>query len=109
MDEYGDGALQAERNEGIDWKALSHAVRVGREALELLEAGKITFPLPYAAEILGIKRGERPYEEVGEEIERLVAAVEVAAVHSALRDEPDRDFIDGLVARTYRAAVLEAG
>ena len=45
VDEYGERALQAERNEGIDWKALSHAVRVGREALELLETGRITFPL----------------------------------------------------------------
>lgn len=35
VNEYGQRALQAERNEGIDWKALSHAVRVGREALEL--------------------------------------------------------------------------
>lgn len=45
VDEYGERALQAERNEGIDWKGLSHAVRVGREALELLETGRITFPL----------------------------------------------------------------
>jgi len=27
LDEYGYRALQAERNEGVDWKALSHAVR----------------------------------------------------------------------------------
>ena len=107
--EYGERALQAERNEGIDWKALSHAVRVGREALELLRTGRITFPLPYASEILAIKRGERPYEAVGEEIERLLEAVEDAAVRSALRDEPDRDLIDDLVARAYRTSVLEAG
>jgi hypothetical protein len=107
--EYGERALQAERNEGIDWKALSHAVRVGREALELLQTGRITFPLPYATEILAIKRGERPYEAVGEEIERLLEAVEGAAVHSTLRDEPARDLIDDLVARSYRTSVLEAG
>ena len=108
-DEYGERALQAERHEGVDWKALSHAVRVGREALELLQTGRITFPLSCAAEILAIKRGERPYAAVGEEIERLLEAVEGAATHSALRDEPDQDFIDDLVARTYRASVLEAG
>lgn len=109
VDEYGERALQAERNEGVDWKALSHAVRVGREALELLETGRITFPLPCAAEILAIKRGEQPYTAVGEKIERLLVAVEGAAARSALRDEPDQDFIDDLVARTYRASVLEAG
>jgi hypothetical protein len=46
VNEYGQRALQAERNEGVDWKALSHAVRVGREALELFQNGRITFPLP---------------------------------------------------------------
>lgn len=109
VDEYGERALRAERNEGIDWKALSHAVRVGREALELLETGKITFPLPYAAEIMAIKQGDRPYATVGEEIDRLLEVVEVAASRSVLRDEPDQDFIDDLVARAYRASVLEAG
>jgi hypothetical protein len=108
IDEYGARALQAESNEGIDWKALSHAVRVGKEALELLETGRITFPLPYAAEILAIKRGERPYATVGEEIERLLEAVEAAASRSTLRNEPDWGYIDDLVTRTYRAAVLEA-
>src|SRR4029077_17974016 len=39
VDEYGQRALQAERQEGVDWKALSHAVRVGEEALELLTTG----------------------------------------------------------------------
>ncbi len=57
-DEYGERALQAERNEGVDWKALSHAVRVGREAVEVFTTGRITFPLPCAAELLAIKRGE---------------------------------------------------
>jgi hypothetical protein len=99
-------ALQAERNQGADWKALSHAVRVGREALEFLETGRITLPLPFAAEILAIRRGERSYAAVGEEIERLLEAVEGAAARSTLRDEPDRDFIDDLVARAYRASVL---
>ncbi len=108
VDEYGQRALQAEHNEGVDWKALSHAVRVGREALELLQTGRITFPLPYAAEILAIKRGEQSYEAVGSEIERLLVAVEAAALTSSLRKEPDQPFIDELVARAYRTKVLRA-
>jgi hypothetical protein len=35
-----------------------------------------------------VKRGEQPYDAVGEEIERLLEAVEAAASSSALRDEP---------------------
>ncbi|ABC21195.1 DNA polymerase beta superfamily protein [Rhodospirillum rubrum] len=108
VDDYGQRALQAERNDGVDWKALSHAVRVGHQALELLGTGKITFPLPNAADILAIKRGEQPYETVAATIEHLLTAVETAAATSTLPDEPDRDFIDTLIVRAHRAKVLEA-
>jgi hypothetical protein len=108
VDEYGERALQAERNEGIDWKALSHAVRVGREALELFQAGRITFPLACAAELLSIKRGEASYRAVAETIDRLVAEVEAAALCSKLRAEPDIAFMDELVATAYRARILVA-
>jgi predicted nucleotidyltransferase len=108
VEEYGQRALQAERSEGVDWKALSHAVRVGREALELFETGRISFPLPYASEILSIKRGERPYEAVAETIEGLLVSVEAAAATSSLPEEPDQGFIDDLVAHAYRGKVLEA-
>jgi hypothetical protein len=46
---------------------------------------------------------------VGEEIEQLLQAVESAATRSALRDEPDRDFIGSLVAQIYRVSMLNAG
>jgi hypothetical protein len=103
---YGQRALQAERNEGIDWKALSHAVRVGREALELFQTGRITFPLRCAAEILSIKLGELTYEAVAETIDRLLVDVEAAALVSLLREEPDFAFMDDLVVRAYRDQVM---
>jgi hypothetical protein len=108
VDEYGERALQAERNDGIDWKALSHAVRVGREAVEVFTTGRITFPLPCAAELLAIKRGEVPYEAVAATIEQLLSDVENAADSSTLPDEPDQAFIDDLVVRAYRDRVLAA-
>lgn len=98
---YGDRARLAEKNEGIDWKALSHAVRVGREAIELLNTHQITFPLPCSAHILEIKRGCLPYDVVAGEIEELLEQVERASVVSTLRDEPDFDFIDDLVVSEY--------
>lgn len=100
--EYGQRALQAERNEGIDWKALSHAVRVGREAIELLTTGRITFPLPYADRIRRIKEGEIAYELVAAEIEGLLGEVETPAAASRLPAAPDQAFIDDLVVRAYR-------
>lgn len=101
VDEYGQRALQAERNEGIDWKALSHAVRVGRQAIELLNTGYVTFPLPDAAHILDIKLGRITYQEVAGEIEGLLELVESAAAASKLPDKPDLQWIDDFVARIY--------
>jgi len=104
--EFGERARQAERNEGVDWKALSHAVRVGREAIELLASGRITFPLPDADRIRRIKAGEIPYEAVVAEIESLLGEVEAAVAASALPDAPDQAFIDELVLGAYRRQVL---
>ncbi|MEA1675995.1 DNA polymerase beta superfamily protein [Nitrospirillum sp. BR 11163] len=106
--DYGQRALLAARNDGVDWKGMSHAVRIGREALELFDTGRIVFPLAYAPEILAIKRGERSYDAVAAAIEALLAEVEAAAARSTLPDEPDKMFIEDLVVRSHRAKVLEA-
>ncbi len=103
--EYGHRALQAERQEGVDWKALSHAVRVATEAIELLASGSITFPAPNAAHLLAIKTGALTYQEVAAEIDELLPAVEAAAERSQLPDVPDYAWIDGFVAEVYKTAV----
>jgi hypothetical protein len=83
-DTYGERARAAMVNEGIDWKAISHAVRVARQAIELLTTGHITFPRPDAAELLEIKQGLRPYVEVSALLEDLVAKVHIASAGSIL-------------------------
>ncbi len=105
VDEYGQRALAAETNQGIDWKALSHAVRVGTQAIELLQTGNITFPLPNAAHVLAIKTGQLSYQEVSAEIEQLLAAIETEAQTSALPAEPDREWMTDFIVQTYRAEV----
>jgi hypothetical protein len=105
VDEYGQRALQAERSEGVDWKALSHAVRVGTQALEFLSSAHFTFPLPNAEHIRDIKLGKLPYRAVAEEIENLLEAVEKASLTSPLPDAPDMEWIDAFVARVYREEV----
>jgi predicted nucleotidyltransferase len=103
---YGSRAQLAEANEGVDWKALSHAVRVGEEALELLQTGKITLPLPNAPHILDIKLGYLPYNLVAKEIEELLERVEQAALVSSLPESPNLEFIDKLVFNVYREQVI---
>lgn len=106
-DDYGHRARKAALNEGIDWKALSHAVRVAREAVELLTTGHITFPLTYAEHILKIKRGSLSYDVVAAEIEELLGDVESAAEKSSLPDRPDLVFMDDLTRMAYAQAVKE--
>ena len=104
---YGDRARKAENNEGIDWKALSHAVRVGNEAVELLKTGNIDFPLKNRAHILDIKLGWLKYDQVAEEIEQLLVEVEEASKVSVLRSEPDYEWIDNLVEEEYASIVVD--
>lgn len=101
FDEYGKRALAAEKNQGVDWKALSHAVRVARECIELLDTGNITFPRPEREHLIAIKTGQIAYKDVAEEIEMLLPAAEDASARSTLRPEPDRDWIDAFVLNAY--------
>ncbi len=105
--EYGQRALDAERHAGIDWKALSHAVRVGQEAIELLRTGRLVLPLADAQHLLAIKLGRLPYAEVADEIERLLAVVEETKASSLLPDVPNVVVAEDLVVRAYRRRVLE--
>lgn len=104
FDNYGARARAAKLNEGIDWKAVSHAVRVARQAIELLSTGRITFPRPDAAELLAIKLGEIPYSIVSEQLEALVAEVEEVALTSPLPEKSNHSLIDRTVLRYYAAS-----
>lgn len=105
--EYGNRALQAEKNEGVDWKALSHAVRVAREAIELYETGRIVFPLRCADHLLRIKRGGLPYQDVAAEVETLLADVEAATGRAQLPHAPRLDLMEEIVASAYRRRICE--
>lgn len=103
--EYGHRALAAERNEGVDWKALSHAVRIARQAIELLTTAHVTFPRPEAAHLLDIKTGRLAYAVVADEIDRLLLEMEDAASASALPAEPDYEWVDSLVRAAHYGVV----
>jgi hypothetical protein len=105
-DAYGERARQAERNEGIDWKALSHAVRVGTMSRDYLKTGVMELPCPNAKHLLDIKRGLLSYAEVAEEIETLIGEVKNAAATSTLPEEPDTAWCDSFIVETYGEKVL---
>jgi predicted nucleotidyltransferase len=59
---YGERVKKAQGEE-VDWKALSHAVRVVRQAVSLLKYGELTFPLVYAEMLVDIKEHRMTFEE----------------------------------------------
>lgn len=106
-DNYGERARQAMANEGIDWKAVSHAVRVAQQAIELLQTGHITFPRPSAANLLAIKQGQIPYAEVSERLELLVEMVNRESIASHLPEKSDHKLADRSVRDLYLRQVTE--
>lgn len=107
FDEYGKRALLAEQNQGIDWKALSHAVRVNSEAQEVLETGCITFPRPDREILLKIKQGQIPYKEVAALIEDGLEQLKISEEKSVLPDSPDREWADEFIYEVYSLIVRD--
>ena len=107
VNNYGERALAAESNEGIDWKALSHAVRVGYEAIEFLQTQYITFPRPEAQHLLDIKLGKRSFWQVSEEIEQLLIEIEEAALNSTLPANYDQQIIDDFLEQLHLKQILK--
>ncbi len=109
LDEYGDRAHRAHLAGGVDWKALSHAVRVNHEALELLQTGSITFPRPERELLVKIKTsgttGAIEKERVYEMIEEGMVYLTEAHAKSPLREEPDRQWAEDFVYEVYSRVV----
>lgn len=108
FDKYGERSIQAERNEGIDWKALMHAVRVLEQAKELLLTGNITFPRPEAGLLLKIRKGELEYRKLAEVIEAGVMELAEIREKSSLPENPDLDYADSVVIKAYKEQVKKS-
>lgn len=105
--EYGERARKAANNEGIDWKAVSHAVRAAIQIKELLTDKTITFPLKEAEYLKQIKQGKLHYlNEVAPYLENLMDEVEILKQQSDLPEKPDRKFWDEFIISTIENYVL---
>lgn len=106
FDNYGSRTRAAEENQGIDWKAVGHAVRVGGQALELLRRGTITFPRPDVGHLLEIKEGRLGYSLVSAELEALIDEVQHEASRSGLPTEFNWELADAIVLARYQYQVM---
>lgn len=81
--------------EGVDWKALSHAVRITEQVLELCSTGKMTFPRPNADFLRDMKNGKMTLEEATDYLNIQFVKVDDAVANSVLRTrtpELDEEF-----------------
>lgn len=108
LDNYGQRALKAERNEGIDWKALMHAVRVCAEAKELLMTGFVTFPRPERELLLHIRKGNLPYKKVAQIIEEGVQEIDICQKQSVLYQSIDEPFWEKWLLDVYLSHVVKS-
>lgn len=70
LQEYGHRVKQFSGS-GADYKALSHALRVAEQAVELVTTGKLVFPRPNAALLLEVKNGKHDVNEVLAKFEQM--------------------------------------
>lgn len=94
IEKYGNRAKTSADAGGLDWKALSHAVRVSKELMELLNTGGLVFPLKDAPLLLDIKQGKLPIEEVRDILDGDLAIVEELSSKSLLPDKVHSKFWD---------------
>jgi predicted nucleotidyltransferase len=82
---------------GFDCKNGSHLIRILKMGIEFLTEGRLYVKRTIdATQLLEIKRGEWPFEQVVKESDRLFKLCEEAYVRSSLPAQPDRDKIDKL-------------
>ena len=100
-DKYGDRAKLAKENNGVDWKAVSHAYRCMYQVKSLLVTGEIVFPLKEANYIKEIKAGCVAWDNVNIELPLLMQSVEKCVDLSPLPGKPDKEFWDRFVLDVY--------
>lgn len=92
LNDYGSRARMAAENKGIDWKAVSHAVRAGSQLRELLTTGNITFPLIEREFIKKVKLGRFSYLCMGLYLDNMVDELEELNKNSSYPMEPDGEY-----------------
>ena len=102
---YGKRAEAAATDNGVDWKAISHCVRVLLQVEELLTTHKITFPLINANFVKSIKYNttDMTYEEIMKWIEDHITHIdEVLLPLSTLREKADYKWIEQFILKQYQ-------
>ena len=107
INSYGKRAEAAANKDGVDYKAISHCVRVLYQTEELLTLGKITFPLQSADFIKSIKYNttQMTYEEIMNLIEEKIKIIDERLLpNCTLREKADYKWIEKFILKCYNYA-----
>lgn len=100
---FGKRSEQAREDNGVDLKAMYHAVRLVGELNEILRTGHLTYPRPEAPLLLDIRNGLLTNGEVADLIDRGMQESNRLMLTSTLRDDPDEAWLDSWMLRTQAA------
>ena len=96
LTEYGYRAKLAKDNKGVDWKAVSHALRSSYQVWEILIDGDYEYPLRDANFLKDVKLGKLDFTTVVQPcLEKNMDAIENLIEKSDLPDKVDREFWNG--------------
>lgn len=101
MQRYGARAAEAEQNQGIDFKALSHALRALDQMEELLETSKISFPLKNREELISVKQGALPWVELEPKILSRLADIDTLRDSHEFQGHFDKRFAEEQILSCY--------
>jgi len=98
---YGSRAKKAEKNEGIDWKALSHAVRALYQMDLLIDKGSIKYPLSSSPFIKSVKNGMYDFSYLEDFIMKYIDKIEYKLKSQELYYNIDKKLIDNIILGFY--------
>ena len=101
-DQYGKRAELAEQNQGIDWKALSHAVRALTQMRQLIHTRMIQFPLHNADYLMYIKQGKLGFKEVEKLIYSGIEDISLLLACDVPTNKRDIGLIESIILEAYK-------
>lgn len=101
IDQYGHRAIQAEKDEGIDWKAISHALRATYQVMCIYTKGGFEYPLENAEFLRDVKVGVYTWNQIKKILEVNVEEVMKLSTVSTLPDEVDTDYWNHWLVSVY--------
>jgi len=97
VEQYGHRAKLAQKNEGVDWKAISHAIRAADQVIEIHCTCDLKFPLQRKEYIKLVKSGVLDFGEVISHLETLMKNIERLSETSSLPRSVDKDAVDKIL------------